>query len=132
MKQNPPNARFWAWHRGSWVKITLRPGQSLHCFYSSRDEEGWSSELEEWNHEGDIIVRNWANDGRDCDGRLSHSGRDKCLLVNLRRIQAYHDPTAGATGRLAWLDERGRRIYRPDWQKVSRMQRDYASEAMGY
>ena len=23
------NARFWVWHRGGWVKLTLAPGQSL-------------------------------------------------------------------------------------------------------
>ena len=22
------NARFWVWHRGGWVKLTLRPGES--------------------------------------------------------------------------------------------------------
>jgi hypothetical protein len=41
------NARFWILGRhAGWVKVTLRPGQSLSWSYRYDHDEGWSSHCE--------------------------------------------------------------------------------------
>lgn len=71
------NARFWDWVNNGWVKITLKPGQSLSHHRHSKDEEGYSYEHTEWNYfvDGeDEITRNWISGGRDCDGEIRNTG----------------------------------------------------------
>jgi hypothetical protein len=116
-----PNARFWVWHKG-WVKLTLRPGQSISTYYSSRTDEGWASEEDEWEHDGEAVVRHWSEDGVDCDGRLSRSGVAFCTLANLRAVDQF--------GLFPEPDNWG--IFRPEWEHRSSRQRDYAAEVAGY
>ncbi len=111
------NARFWIMHRDSWVKLTLRPGQSLHTFSGGPTDEGWSSFAEQWQHVGGAILRHTVNDGRDCDGRLTQHFECTCALENLR-------------SRDCGLDDAPDLL--PDWQRVSASQCDEFAEAMGF
>ena len=60
-------------------------------------------------------------DGRDCDGRLATFGRSFCPHDKLASVKP---------GRMEGEDPLA--IMLPEWSKVSRRQRDYAAEAMGY
>lgn len=122
----PRNARFWVWHSDGWVKITLKPGQALaHHSYQPGDE-GWSSETNQWIHEGSGVRLQWFMDGTDCDGRLTQSGELFCRLINLASVCMFDDDRDEQQKR----DNAG--IFVPDWQKVSSGQRDYNAEAAGY
>ena len=65
------NARFWQHVGGGFVKLTLRPGESMAWSRGGRDEEGWYREWKRWTHVGDGIVNEAGADGADCDGRIS-------------------------------------------------------------
>ena len=108
------NARFWLFsHNGDWVKLTLKPSQTLSWGSFSEDEEGWTRVSQAWMHEGDRVRMSWYEDGTDCDGRLSAGGELVCPLEAL---------TARSVDGLLV----------PDWDTEQRWQRDYAAEAMGY
>ena len=111
------NARFWAYVNGGPVKITLRPGQSLeHCEGGATDE-GFHVEHVKWEYPDDepIVYRIWCSDGRDCDGRLTHSGEDVCPVERLMKGN-YPYVTDGELG-----DPMIRNTYDgvrwPDWQE---------------
>lgn len=78
------NARFWVYSGGP-VKITLRPGQRLSHYRGGPADEGWFSESNSWHYpdDEDAVYREWCFDGRDCDGRHSTSGEDRCELSAL-------------------------------------------------
>lgn len=88
------NARFWHWstgHSDGWVKLTLKPGQTLSWHKYSTDEEGYSFQTYTWHHyagsDGQQIIREWSNGGRDCDGRIETTGSDACPLSKLTECQ---------------------------------------------
>lgn len=107
------NARFWDYINGSDVKITLRPGQQLHHFKAEPTEEGWTSALNVWKHEGDRVTLLSKHDGVDCDGRLAGGGECWCAIDDLaaREVDG---------------------VKFPDWHEGDRWQRDYQAEAAGY
>ncbi len=105
----PPNARFWHWSNG-WVKLTLKPGQTLSWGEYHRTDEGHSFQTCAWTHTGPEITRQWCHGGRDCDGRIETSGADLCPLDRLANVQACpDDPERFHEGRL---------IHRPDWKEA--------------
>lgn len=116
------NARFWEYVNGDVVKITLKPGQTLHWRQAHQTDEGWSSEEHTWSYVADPLVphvlNEYVNDGRDCDGRLTRFTDSECLLDLL---QAGNESYA--------IDPP---VRYPAWQKVGSSQRDYAAEAAGY
>ncbi|MBK5966406.1 hypothetical protein CCR95_20540 [Thiocystis minor] len=116
---NPPNARFWHWHRDSVVKITLKPGQVLHHQSGGPDEEGWSRSGNTWSHDGDTVTWEWCDDGFDCDGRLTRGGALVCALTELQADCREQE-------------QEGEGMAIPDWTEQNRWQRDHAAEAMGY
>lgn len=118
---NPPNARFWHWHRDSVVKLTLTPGQVLHHQSGGPDEEGWSWSGNTWTHDGDTVTWEWCDDGVDCDGRLTRGGALVCPLTELQADRREQE-------------QEGERIaFRfPNWTEHRQWQRDHAAEAMGY
>lgn len=108
------NARFWLCsHHGDWVKLTLKPGQTLNWGSFSEDEEGWTRVSRAWIHEGDQVRTLWLDEGIDCDGRVSDGGEMVCPLDSLAVL-----PIDG--------------VLVPDWDVEQRWQRDYAAEAMNY
>lgn len=50
------NARFWVVVGESWVKLTLRPGQSLTWAVCTSHEEGWSCERDTWTLEDGMLA----------------------------------------------------------------------------
>jgi len=116
------NARFWTWENDGWVKLTLRPGQSLTYVAGGTHDEGWSRDYTEWRHDGNVVVCEYESDGADCDGRFQHGGVLECSLDSLATVPAYEGGTfAGVV------------ITRPDWQKAGfDWQRDHTAEAAGY
>lgn len=112
------NARFWIIGPNcNPVKLTLRPGQTLHHRKFARTDEGWSAELNEWTHEVTHVENEWATDGVDCDGRLSRSGVAVCIVESLRE---------------GWADDQHAGVVYPKWKQYDYGQRDYSAEAMNY
>jgi len=109
------NARFWTYHRGSFVKLTLKPDQALHHHRGGPTEEGWWSASFVVSHEGDHVRIEHTSDGCDCDGRLT-TGAD--LVCPLDRLAA--KPCSRGW---PWV---------PDWQEEDSYRRDYQAEAAGY
>lgn len=115
---NGPPARFWVHHADGFVRLRIRPGESLSHGFSEATEEGYHCDSVTWTHEGDHISRSWATRSQDCDGRCDRFGDDVCPLAELAAHDPYYpdDPI----------------IKLPNWQDERSSQRDYAAEAMGY
>jgi hypothetical protein len=116
------NARFWTFWRCGWVKLTLRPGQTLSASNGGPTDEGYHGEAEVWTHEGDMVRSEWASWGRDCDGRQEAGGEHVCPLGKLRArdmVEAFDVP-----------ENRG--IFAPEWERADAWQRDHSAEAAGY
>lgn len=126
MKSNTPNFRFWVWHRGAWVKLTLRPDQVLRHSFSYDNGEGNSYEANEWSHEGEGVLNEWESGGSDCDGRHSENGKIFAHKTKLKEIVTNIDD-----GFRDFFN--CERIRRPDWEKVGsvRVYDEYAQMA-GY
>lgn len=117
------NARFWCWVADGWVRVTLRPGQSLTWGRSWRDPEGWGFETSTWRHVGQGVEEDWARGGRDCDGYVEAAGLLFCPLERLAAVPAWEDaPEHRFAGRL---------IGRPDWREAAptRCRDEYAVAA---
>tara|TARA_R100000963_G_C4629037_1_gene94555 strand:+ start:806 stop:1156 length:351 start_codon:yes stop_codon:yes gene_type:complete len=114
------NARFWIWHSpgGTWVKLTLRPGDVLEHHTGGATDEGWDSEWGAWSHEGDHVRFEWVSDGADCDGRMTNGGASVCPIGDLR---ARRDRYTGGRAVPVWRSEDD-----DEWR------RDHAAEAAGY
>lgn len=109
-----PNVRFWFWvsrieGAGGFVKLTLRPGETISHGERARTEEGWTALGFEITYETWGTLRATAfHDGVDCDGRLSGSNEAQADIIH--------------------CTEDGQ----PIWCSPSYAQRDYAAEQMGY
>lgn len=110
------NARFWVWWRQDWVKITLRPGETLCAGYGGQCDEGWSRFSEQWSHTGLRVEREWVSEGQDCDGRSAQYGEDFAMLDEL-----------DAVGRGEFEE-----MLAPRWQDSQTSQRDEFAELAGY
>lgn len=85
------NARFWIMNPAncdSLVKLTLKPGQRLAHGFGGPHEEGWSSHFETWTYDeySQGIQRQYVDDGRDCDGRLTEGGNDWSAVHDLAAV----------------------------------------------
>jgi len=123
-------ARFWIYHNG-WVKLSLRDGEVLEHYDKELDEEGYSSQYNCWQRDGDIITNEIHNDSRCCDGRFSSSQEIECDITQLKtrpaRIERHWDSSLRS---YEWII--GDNPNTPQWQDAGCSQRDYAAEAMGY
>ena len=88
---NSNNARFWEYINGSFVKLTLKPGQRLHHRHSEPTDEGWSAESKEWEYDEDWSTVNFVSvsEGQDCDGYLSRITEGRCWVVDLNSRPAF-------------------------------------------
>jgi len=68
---NTNRVRFWVWIHGSWVRLTLEPGQCLEHHYQQTTDEGWVALSHSWIYDGELLRVVVCCDGRDCDGRLT-------------------------------------------------------------
>lgn len=119
------NARFWQWHNNGWVKITLRPGQSLSTADCRQTDEGFCSEYNRWALEDGIVTSEYSQESRDCDGRHSYSCSVECPVGLLRDTELCSDDP------IDYHDD-GSKYFTPSWVKIGSGQRDHAAEAMGY
>lgn len=109
-------AKFWFYAAG-WVRIRLRPGQTLEWGVSTPTDEGYHSQSVRWTHDGDHVTRILTTDGRDCDGRFSTESLTTCPIDRLAAETHPIHPKWPAT---------------PAWESVRSRQRDYSAEAAGY
>lgn len=120
------NARFWHWHSPAdqWVKITLKPGQSLSWSQGGPCEEGWFRQSITWEYDIDegVVICTHDESGADCDGRYDRGFESHCLLDELQSVPGVAD---WETGEVLGPP-------RPNWEKGRQYQRDHAAEAMGY
>jgi hypothetical protein len=116
-----PNARFWVWWNGDWVKLTLEPGGVCEFGMSHATDEGWAAEYQKYEYDDEaMVVRStMVDDGVDCDGRLTREAEYTCSLHLLLSMSSD-------------MDEYGWRPDRPEWQKGHACQRDYEAEKAGY
>ncbi len=108
------NARFWIMWNGDWVKITLRPGQSISMCAGRNHEEGFSCEAEVYSFDCDVVecaITSW---GRDCDGRYDVHMNYHCHVTQLKA----HDMDDGTI--------------RPQWERGHCEQYDQFAEMAGY
>lgn len=110
------NARFWFWWNGSFVKLTLRPEQTLRFHTSKPTDEGFSYEINEFTHEVDRVLLRWESGGRDCDGTTTQAGK-----------------SAADLDKLAVTSHEEHGIKTPDWQAAGRTRvYDQFAQAAGY
>jgi hypothetical protein len=105
---NTPNARFWAYINNGPVKLTLRQGQRFEHREGGATDEGFDVTYTAWEYPADelAVYREWARDARDCDGRMTHSGEDRCELADLQSGDLPYipdgDPDAEAWAGVRW------------------------------
>ena len=123
------SVRFWIHCPGNcdggFVRLTLRPGQSLTRYKKWRHEEGWSSECDTWEYDADLGIVTWSTgtDGCDCDGRLSSGVEWICPIADL----AAEQPNDYCLDNYNCLG-----IMLPAWVEENAWQRDYEAEKVGY
>lgn len=129
-----PNARFWIHVNDGPVKLTLKPGQSLHYECGGDTDEGWCFEYIDWTYtieaDGPYVTREWCQEARDCDGRIDHATTHGCPVGGLCVIcdsccvdaQIDIGPTEDDVLLVAY----------PMWDKLDSSQRDHSAEAVGY
>ena len=116
------NARFWQWTRNGWVKLTLRPGETIVLLDGGPTEEGWFREAIFFEHTGDGVTREAGFEALDCDGRLDRFDDSYCPLDALSARDTFAN--------YACAENDG--IFAPAWERQAASQRDYAAEAAGY
>lgn len=114
-------ARFWTFWRGGFVRLRLRPGQSITLRDAAQTDEGFAACAETYRHDGDIVTCAMATWGRDCDGRHEWSADFECEISRLgdQRIDPMKEGEQPS-------------VYTPAWRKIGSGQRDYTAEACGY
>ena len=113
------NARFWQWVNGGWVKLTLKPGQTLAHHTCNKHDEGWTSTGNTWAYDAETqtIESTLTQDGLDCDGRSSYHCSCWTTLDKLRENE---------------FDEDGAIIATPRWERGERVCYDQYAEQAGY
>lgn len=117
--------RFWDMSaRYNWTKLCIKEGEKIHNHHSESTEEGYKARAILWEREGDIIRRTTIDDGRDCEGRLTHTYVDIVHLNKISSIEVYEITTCPNNA----IQE----FKAPEWEDEKEYQRDYAAEAAGY
>ena len=108
-------ARFWVMYKGSMVKLTLIPGQTVELVEGGPMEEGYCYERTKLEFDVETVCREWVSESRDCDGRLDHYQDSYCPVSELNSRELF-----------------GVNLMLPEWRWGSASQRDYSAERMGY
>ena len=116
------NVRFWDYvgYRNGYVKLTLKPGESIVHHGGGESDEGWAwwSNTYTYNEEEGIIELRMGANGSDCDGPYSSCQDMWCPIDRLDAREASEGPM--------------KRPPSPKWERGEYFQRDYFAEAMGY
>ena len=124
-REDGVNARFWIFLNRGYVKVTLRPNQTLAWARGGEHEEGYFSEGVEFylDADGELTREEWSR-GQDCDGPHSHGQELATTALDCQRIAATRDAPDPECPR--WP------VTRPKWAERSYEQRDLYAEAAGY
>ena len=121
-KNTNPNARFWIRWKNSYVKVTMKPGDELHCGTSEHNGEGFSAYYISLDYDGVEVSRQDHSRGRDCDGYTEDTNECVCPLAELGAglscIDDEFNPIAG--------------MRQPKWQKYSSDRHDEYASDMNY
>lgn len=116
------NARFWDFCNGGWVKITLKPHQTLSWENYSNTDEGFSFIRQNWIHNDDMVSYVEYSSGRDCDGPTEYTLIQRARMCDLKSVPVYD-----------YRKGRGKCLFhKPIWSTIKESQRDHFAEAMGY
>ena len=126
------NARFWIFWKGDWVKITLKPEQTITIHEFSHTDEGWSSTCETYLYDGEDerVICSIANESRDCDGKHGHYSDYHCPVGELASLEREEITEWTVGGEMV-----GTGVFRPsrpNWQELTASQYDQYAETMGY
>ena len=116
---NEQNARFWLWHHQGWVKLTVKPNQTVSFSRAGAHDEGWYRNSSEITCVDSEVIWDYCNDGADCDGRQTTTGRLVCKVEDLATERSY-DAETELTHMV------------PKWEKMSSSQYDQYAELAGY
>lgn len=116
-----PNARFWVWECDGWVRITLKPGQTLSYAGGGPTDEGRSYFAQEWEYDADEmrVISRYHSWGNDCDGPHSYHSEVSCPVIDLEALPAE-------------MRDGEQFPDRPLWRDRHASQRDVYAEMMGY
>jgi len=124
-------ARFWVWHKESYVRLALKDGQDLSTHDGGPCDEGYSCESTKWSRDGNTITQEYAEWGRDCDGRHEYHSTRYADIHELEVNAQY--ATIGDEDSFDEPEDTRRIICRtPNWTREERSQRDYTAESAGY
>src|SRR5262245_45210739 len=115
--------RFWVFYRNSFVRLSLRPGQTLRADHGGRTDGGDSHTGHRWHYDAEGGMVGWEGTtwGRDCDGRYESGNTSAFPVGNAAKRDM---------GELLGSDYTG--ILAPEWTTLERIQRDDTAEAAGY
>ncbi len=134
MDRTLPNARFWVYVNDNPVKLTLKPGQSLHYESGGDTDEGWCFEYTDWTYtveaDGPYVTREWCQEARDCDGRIDRTTTHGCPVDGLCVI--CDSACIEEVVEIGPTEDDALFVAYPMWNKLECSQRDRSAEAMGY
>ena len=114
--------RFWTWVCDGWVRIKLKPEQTLTWGCHEPHEEGYSATCICWEHDGETITEHYATYGSDCDGRHQDNRTTFHHVADHSVFEVYDGE----------LDTHGNVIRVPAWQQGECSQYDEFAELAGY
>ena len=115
-------ARIWILWSGDWVKVSMSPGEELHCGHSESHEEGFSARYLTLSFDGFEVVREDHTRARDCDGYTESTSTSYTTLVDLKRgLRCLGDDMKPLPG-----------MRQPVWQDSESSQYDQYAQAAGY
>lgn len=121
------NVRFFDYFNGSFVKITLKPGQILRHYEAHDTEEGWDSNETIYQYDGDRVTCETINDGTDCDGRLTRHATYTMDGLTSREVEREQSALEYRYG-----VKSSDHYPVANWKEIANGQRDYTAESMGY
>lgn len=109
------NAKLWIWWNDDAVKLTLSKDQSIELVRYERTDEGYSKREEKYTFDGEYVLLEGLDSGRDCDGYIERNYELKAHIDSLQDINHFVDG-----------------IKYPHWEKVSEGIYDQQAQAAGY
>ena len=106
---NIPNAKIWINYKGSIVKLTLKPNQTIHTYEYKPTDEGFHAIGHSYRHDGENIHNSWMDEGRDCDGMHAVYGECYCRIDETQDNVLMSQNAKG---------EEYIEAYYPNWQKL--------------
>ena len=120
------NARFWVDHKGSFVKLTIKPGEEINTIEGGLTDEGFDYTNTTYRYEDGLVFCSQVRDAKDCDGPMSWSWKGFFDPCNYKTRGVFVGVDADYEE--IWDDS----IQLVCWERASSSQRDIYAELMGY